>query len=351
MNVAPGTPAGTYTVTYQICEQLNPTNCSTTTVTVTVGAAPIDAVDDDYTGTPVNGGSGGNLPSVLVNDTLNGGAVTVGVGGNVTLTPGAAPTPAVGSITMNPDGTITIAPGTTAGVYTYAYTICEVLNGTTNCDTATATIVVDAPVIDAVDDTGGPVNGASGGVGVPNVLVNDTLNGAPVTLSTVTLSQVSTTNPNVTLNPATGAVNVAPGTPAGTYVVTYEICDVINGPGVNCDTATATVTVVAAPIVATPDTGTVANGANGGVAVPNVLVNDTLNGAPATLANVVLTQTATTNPKRDAEPGDGRGERGAGYACGHVHGDVPDLRAAQSDELQHDDGDGDGGCCADRRGG
>ncbi|MFD0727730.1 hypothetical protein, partial [Lysobacter brunescens] len=172
---------------------------------------------------------GGNLPSVLGNDTLNGGAVTVGVGGNVTLTPGAAPTPASGSIVMNADGTITVAAGTTAGVYTYTYTICEVLNGTTNCDTATATIVVAAPVIDAVDDTGGPVNGASGGVGVANVLVNDTLDGAPATLSTVLLSQVSTTNPNVTLDPLTGAVNVAPGTPAGTYVVTYEICDVING--------------------------------------------------------------------------------------------------------------------------
>ena len=45
---------------------------------------------------------------------------------NVTLTPGAAPTPAAGSITMNADGTITIAPGTTAGVYTYPYTICEI---------------------------------------------------------------------------------------------------------------------------------------------------------------------------------------------------------------------------------
>ena len=52
---------------------------------------------------------------------------------------------------MNPDGTITIAPGTTAGTYTYPYTICEVLNPL-NCDTATATIVVGAAVIDAVDN-------------------------------------------------------------------------------------------------------------------------------------------------------------------------------------------------------
>ncbi len=91
----------------QICEILNPTNCDTATVTVTVGAALIDAVDDSFG--PIVGAVGGTTPTVLTNDTLGGNPVTVGVGGNVTLTPGAAPTPAAGSITMNPDGTITIA--------------------------------------------------------------------------------------------------------------------------------------------------------------------------------------------------------------------------------------------------
>ena len=75
----------------------------------------------------------------------------------------------------------------------------------------------------------------------PNVLVNDTLNGNPATLATVTLTQVSTTNPGVTLNTADGSVNVAPGTPSGSYVVTYQICEILN-PN-NCDTATVTVVV------------------------------------------------------------------------------------------------------------
>ena len=158
-------------------------------------------------------------------------------------------------------------------------------------------------MIDAVDDTGTVANGATGGVGVPNVLVNDTLNGAPATLATVTLTQLNTTNPGVTLDPTTGAVNVAPGTPAGTYVVTYEICEILNP--TNCDTATATITVGAAPIVANPDVGTVPNGAVGGVGVPNVLVNDTLNGVPATLATVVITQVSTTNPNVTLNPATG----------------------------------------------
>ncbi len=291
VNVAPGTPAGTYTLVYRICEVLNPTNCDTATVTVTVGAAVIDAVDDSYG--PVNGASGATTASVLVNDTLGGAAATVGVGGNVTLTPGAAPTPAAGSITMNADGTITIAAGTTAGTYTYPYTICEVLNPT-NCDTATATVVVAAAVIDAVDDTGTVANGATGGTAVANVLVNDTLNGAPATLATVTLSQVSTTNPNVTLTPATGAVNVAPGTPAGTYTLVYRICEVLNP--TNCDTATVTVTVGAAVIDAVDDAAGPVNGLTGATNVVNAYTNDTLNGVAVNVADITGTVVTPATP-------------------------------------------------------
>src|SRR5262245_56321116 len=45
-----------YTIGYQICENLNPANCDTATITVTVDAAPIVANDDTYTG--VNGAMG-----------------------------------------------------------------------------------------------------------------------------------------------------------------------------------------------------------------------------------------------------------------------------------------------------
>jgi uncharacterized repeat protein (TIGR01451 family) len=296
VNVAPGTPAGTYTLVYRICEILNPTNCDTATVTVTVGAAVIDAVNDDYSATPVNGASGGSLPTVLSNDTLGGNPVTVGVGGNVTLTPGTAPTPAAGAITMNPDGTITIAPGTTAGTYTYPYTICEVLNPT-NCDTATATVVVSAAPIVANDDAFGPVNGASGNPSAGNAYANDTLNGAPVNPAAITGTVTAPATPIgggpvPTLNPATGLVNVPAGTPAGVYTIGYQICEVLNP--TNCDTATITVIVTAAPIVAEDDTNAAPiNGAAGGVAYANVLANngngnDTLNGAPATLATVTI---------------------------------------------------------------
>ena len=50
ISVAPGTAAGTYTVVYSICEVLNPTNCDTVTVTVTVVGCldfPINDCDGD----------------------------------------------------------------------------------------------------------------------------------------------------------------------------------------------------------------------------------------------------------------------------------------------------------------
>jgi len=186
--------------------------------------------------------------------------VTVGVGGNVTLTPGAAPTPAAGSITMNADGTITIAAGTTAGVYTYPYTICEVLNPA-NCDTATATIVVSAAVIDAVDD--GPTTIPSTGATTPSVLTNDTLNGGAVSVGVggnVTLTPGAgpvTALGSITMNPD-GTITIAPDTTAGTYLYPYTICEVLNP--TNCNTANATIVVSPRPVVTIGDATTVTEG-------------------------------------------------------------------------------------------
>ena len=113
------------------------------------------------------------------------------------------------------------------------------------------------------------VNGASGGVSLANVLVNDTLNGALATLLNINLTQGSTTNSNVTLDLTDGSVNVANGTPAGTYYLTYKICD--KSYPLICDTATVTVPVSAAPIFAMDDTGLTVNGFSGGTSVTNVL--------------------------------------------------------------------------------
>lgn len=82
----------------------------------------------------------------------------------------------------------------------------------------------------------------SGSSSTNSVLNNDSVNGAaPASLSDVFLSQISTTNTGVNLDPLTGKIDVAAGTPAGTYTVTYQICDQTFTS--NCKTATATITV------------------------------------------------------------------------------------------------------------
>ncbi|MFY2762425.1 hypothetical protein, partial [Arenimonas sp. MALMAid1274] len=127
-----------------------------------------------------------------------------------------------GPLTVNADGSVDVAPNTPAGTYTVDYEICEVLNPA-NCDTATVTITVEEGVIDAVNDSAGPVNGFIANTNVVNVLGNDLLNGAAVNPADITL--VPVTNGPLTVN-ADGSVDVAPNTPAGTYTVDYEICEV-----------------------------------------------------------------------------------------------------------------------------
>ena len=288
ITVAPQTPAGTYTYEYTICEVLNPTNCDTAVATVVVEAAEIVANNDPFG--PINGYNGGNTPSVLDNDTLNGAPVNPS---EITLTPG---TPSHPGLTMNPDGTITVAPQTPAGTYTYEYTICEVLNPT-NCDTAVATVVVEAAEIVANNDSFGPINGYDGG-NTPSVLDNDTLNGQPVNPSEITLTPGASSNPGLTMNPD-GTITVAPQTPAGTYTYEYTICEVLNP--TNCDTAVATVVVEAAEIVANNDSFAPINGYVGGNTT-SVLENDTLNGQPVNPSEITLTPGTPSNPGLTMNP-------------------------------------------------
>ncbi len=87
-------------------------------------------------------------------------------------------------------------------------------------------MTVDAAPLVAGDDSATGVNGAAGGaVAGLNVLSNDTLNGVAIVAADVTIAPV-TTGP-LTVN-ADGTVNVAPGTVAGTYLVAYQVCEVLN---------------------------------------------------------------------------------------------------------------------------
>ncbi|WP_345291143.1 gliding motility-associated C-terminal domain-containing protein, partial [Flavobacterium hankyongi] len=110
-----------------------------------------------------------------------------------------------------------------------------------NCDTVISVVTVAASVIDANDDSHTMESGSNGGTAVIDVFANDTLNGSSTGLNQVTLT-IDLPDPtgHIVLNPD-GTVNVHLGTPAGTYQITYTICEKLN-PG-NCSTAVVTVIV------------------------------------------------------------------------------------------------------------
>jgi gliding motility-associated-like protein len=215
---------GTYTVTVTSAN-----GCADTESIMITENCVIDAIDDSFS--QINGFTGATTSSVLANDQVDGALV---VPSDVILTYFSGDS----QLTLNPDGTITIAPGTIAGIYTLTYQICVLVNPSF-CDQAIVTVTVSSAVIDAVVDTYGPINGYTGGA-TTSVLSNDLLNGSTVNASEVTLTSVSVPF-GLTLN-ADGTISVASGTPAGTYTVTYQICENLN-PG-NCDQATAIIEVV-----------------------------------------------------------------------------------------------------------
>jgi len=234
------------------------------------------AGENGSTGTP-------NAGNVLVGnptnpDTINGTPVTIGLVNLTVTTPATpltvgAPVPSIDVTT----GQVSVTANTPAGTYTIEYSICEKLNPT-NCDSASVTVVVTAPQIDAVTETTAPINGLSGGT-TPSLVANDTLNGNPVVIGSnpgqVTLTEIIIPS-GLTLNPD-GTVTVAPNTPAGNYNVEYRICEVTNPS--NCDTVTSIIVVSTPAIDAVTETTTPVNGLPGGTTTA-LTVNDTLNGSP-----------------------------------------------------------------------
>ena len=152
VSVPAGTPQDTYTITYRICENLIPTNCDTAVVTVAVGAAPIDAVADNFG--PINGSTGStNAGNAYTNDLLNGSAVVVSQITGMVVIPAVpafsgAPVPSMNVAT----GIVSVPAGTPPANYTITYEICENLNPT-SCDQAVITVQVSNTPPVAVNDS------------------------------------------------------------------------------------------------------------------------------------------------------------------------------------------------------
>ncbi|PVX47887.1 putative repeat protein (TIGR01451 family)/gliding motility-associated-like protein [Flavobacterium sp. 103] len=261
IDVLPDAPVGTQTMTYQICEKLNNTNCDTATVTVNIegptmtvsgeGICINDVPYFSYTTTannftPVNGltltwtDSNNNVVATMTNLPLNGKVLWPGAivdeNGNGTDWPGWLLVD--GKWIEGPDGFENLRP-TASVTFTLNPSQTIVANYPPSDPFCTSRPTFK---IDAVDDTAGPIDGINGASNVLNVFTNDTLNTAAVNPADVTLTLVTPDATGYMTMNTDGSIDLKDGTPAGTYTLVYQICEIAdNG---NCDTATVTITVI-----------------------------------------------------------------------------------------------------------
>ena len=297
VTVPGNTPAGNYTITYNYCEVLNPTNCTgTRTVVVTVGAPELVVPSKVY---PLAPGTT-STETVIDTATLGGNPVSSTAVTIAVVTPatslGGTPTPTLNTTT----GKITVPTGTKSGTYNIVYRVCEVLNPS-NCKTATATVVVgEVPVITPdnlpiVPST--PTSTTTRTIG--NILTNDTVGTQSATAGTggnVTITITSPITPNTpVIDPTTGNVQIPPTTPPGVYTITYDVCTTATP--VACTSGTLTVTISQPSPIIRPENLTVTQ--TGTSTTPSILNNDDIvkpdgTTASATGSNVTITNVVVT---------------------------------------------------------
>jgi DNA-binding beta-propeller fold protein YncE len=271
---------GAYDLTYRICEVGNAANCGQAVAHVAVRARfalhPTEDRASAYAGAVA-------IANVLANDLVDANPASFDL---VSLSVATSDT----GITLNGDGSVSIAAGTAPGIRTLAYRICD-LTTEGNCEAANVIVtVVRRPIIAGPDSGSAP---RTGGLAVANVLANDTLEASAPTIASVTLTSLSSSDPGVTLT-AAGSVVVASGTAAGLQTLNYRICETASPD--NCSEAAVSVTVRQNLIVAVGDSARASN-KDASTPIKNVLANDSLGGAAATLANVKLSLVSTSNAK------------------------------------------------------
>lgn len=140
----------------------------------------------------------------------------------------------------------------------------------------------------ANSDNGQVINSIQGGIAFQNIIGNDTLNGQQVQPNEIQLNIISTPVEGVTVEG--GNVVVAPGTPAGNYTLTYQIC--ASHDLTLCAQANVYFSVTAVQIVATDDYYRIECSSTN--MVGNILINDYVNGIHCTTNEVAIS--LITNP-------------------------------------------------------
>ena len=141
VGVPAGTPSGTYTFEYTVCETTNQFNCATATATIIVDLPPLPLTTADDSGSVADSSTGFNpVLNVLDNDSIDN--VTLPTDFDLSLAPGET---LPSGITFNENtGQVGVLQGTPSGIYTFDYQLCEEGNPT-NCEISTVTIDVTNP--------------------------------------------------------------------------------------------------------------------------------------------------------------------------------------------------------------
>ena len=311
-----GTPAGTHTITYRVCETAGHNNCKTVTTTLVIGAATPTVSTETFTASTTTATVvPGVIGNILTNATVGTQSATVGVGGNVTITLTHTPTTPNAPVLDPSTGNVRVSGNTPPGVYTITYNLCSAVS---TCVPGVATVTVPQ-LKPYVPNTTITHSGTT--TTTRNILDGATVNGGTQSATvgvggTVSITNVTNPTPQTpgapvpTLNPATGIVTVPPTTPSGTYTISYTVCTTATP--TNCTTGVTTVvvgnvtpTVVPDGFTASTTTATVVPGVIG-----NVLTNDRVGTQSATVGvggnvtiNVTHTPTTPNAPVLDPSTG------------------------------------------------
>ncbi|MGV6827758.1 MAG: DUF11 domain-containing protein, partial [Flavobacteriales bacterium] len=263
ITIPPGATPGTYTVTYQICLDIDDTICDTATAIIEVLAADADLITTKVVDNPTpsegdtitytlevfNNGTG-DATGVTTTDVLPAGVSFVSstqVGGTVNTYDDGTGLWDIGDLANGMTATLTITVTVDAGTGgTMINNITLPATGNENDPTTVGDDLEEeitvGGLIEAVDDdfTGTPLTEGAAGV-AGDVTANDTLNGVPVTDADIAITLDDDDGSGATID-ANGNINVPDTTAPGTYTITYTICEVANP--TNCDTATAMFTVL-----------------------------------------------------------------------------------------------------------
>ena len=285
------TLAGTYTLTYSLCTNTPPYNCSeVATVTIIVNPSPIklQTTDDTFSHTTTTQTIA--LGNILTNDSYNSQSVTT-ASVTISTTTTSINSPYIATYT----GEVLLPAQTPAGTYTLTYSLCA-KTAPYNCsEVTTVTVIVNpSPIkLQTTDDTFSHTTTTQTFV-LGNILTNDSYNTQSVTTASVTISTTTTLTNVPYIATSTGEVLLPAHTLAGTYTLTYSLCT--NTPPYNCsEVATVTIIVNPSPIkLQTTDDTFSHTTTTQTIALGNILTNDSYNSQSVTTASVTISTTTTS---------------------------------------------------------